>query len=615
MGFLDRVGRFLDDVLLLPDDLRADLEAAEAALQAELFPEAEDLFAGVLAERPTLTRAALGLARARTARGDREGTLAALSSARRTAPEDGDVALWCARLALEEGQLAEARGAARTAARALAERGGAELAEAAALLAEVERRDGRPDRALKELRKAVASDPSDPRWALALLDWHAEAGEAGGAAAAAVPLRGPAAEDAALARRVGQALGRAGALDAAEPFLEAARDGGEAAAQVDLARLAWLRRDLEAAEALAREAVARGAGAEALELLGLVLTQSGAFQEASEALAAAAALTRDVRLWRYAARIVPLDDPNHLEAVLTGLEAAEPGDAVGQAVRVLVAAEAGASLEGKVAEGAGDDSSSDEAEEEPRALLAQARRALGAGDALGALGALDAWDRRCAGQSWAEADRERADAIRREALRRRWHGPDGVVDLGAAIDAVARFAAAHDLPEVLRETERLRDDLDRPLLLGVLGEFNAGKSTLINAFIGAEVAPMGIVPTTATLNVLRDGAERLVRVVRSDGSTREGGYDALRRLLAEAEAEAEGPEVDRVEIVLPSATLERVWVLDAPGTNALDPAHERLAREAARRADAVLWVFDAAQAGKLTESAMHERLRAQGRLV
>ncbi|MEM1418205.1 MAG: dynamin family protein, partial [Myxococcota bacterium] len=247
--------------------------------------------------------------------------------------------------------------------------------------------------------------------------------------------------------------------------------------------------------------------------------------------------------------------------------------------------------------------------------LARAAAALDVGDAEGALDALEGWDRRRAGQRWAEADATLAAQLRRRALRRRWDGPDGVVDLGAAIDAVARFAEAQDMREVLRDTVRLRDDLDRPLLLAVLGEFNAGKSTLINAFIGADVAPMGIVPTTATLNVLRDGAERLVRVVRSDGSTREGGYDALKRLLAEAEAEAEGPRVDRVEIVLPSPTLERVWVLDAPGTNALDPAHERLAREAARRADAVLWVFDAGQAGKLTESAMHERLRAQGRLV
>ncbi len=183
-----------------------------------------------------------------------------------------------------------------------------------------------------------------------------------------------------------------------------------------------------------------------------------------------------------------------------------------------------------------------------------------------------------------------------------------------------RFAAEHRLDATARGAGRLRDELDRPLLLAVLGEFNAGKSTFINAFVGADVAPTGIVPTTATLNVLRGGAERLVRVVRTDGTTREGGYDDLSRLLEEAEQgamdapEAGGP-VDHVEIVLPSETLERVWILDTPGTNAIDPEHERLAREAARRADAALWIFSAGQAGKDTEAKMLGAIRASGRVV
>ena len=82
-----------------------------------------------------------------------------------------------------------------------------------------------------------------------------------------------------------------------------------------------------------------------------------------------------------------------------------------------------------------------------------------------------------------------------------------------------------------------------------------------------------------------------------------------------ADAAAADESVDHVEIVLPSEHLERVWIMDAPGTNALDPAHEKLAREAARRADAVLWVFDAAQAGKKTEASFYSAFRGSGRKV
>ena len=62
--------------------------------------------------------------------------------------------------------------------------------------------------------------------------------------------------------------------------------------------------------------------------------------------------------------------------------------------------------------------------------------------------------------------------------------------------------------------------LDRPLLVAVMGEFNAGKSSFVNALCGADVAPTGVTPTTATVNVLRYGAEPAARVVGHDGGTR-----------------------------------------------------------------------------------------------
>ena len=102
-------------------------------------------------------------------------------------------------------------------------------------------------------------------------------------------------------------------------------------------------------------------------------------------------------------------------------------------------------------------------------------------------------------------------------------------------------------------------------------------------------------------------------MVRRDGTTREGGYADLRSLLGDAEEE--GASVDHVEIVLPSELLERVWILDTPGSNAPDPAHEALAKEAMRRADAALWIFDAGQAGKATEGAILAGVRASKREV
>lgn len=242
---------------------------------------------------------------------------------------------------------------------------------------------------------------------------------------------------------------------------------------------------------------------------------------------------------------------------------------------------------------------------EPRLALAAARIAVDAGRPNDALEVLSR------AFAFGASDLARVRGVRRDALRALWKGATGEVDLAAAIDEVARFAEQRQLDDAHRRALALRDELDRPLLLAILGEFNAGKSTLVNAFVGADVAPTGILPTTATLNVLRGGAERRVRVVRKDGTTREGSYDDLKRMLADAEGEG----VDHVEIVLPSELLERVWILDTPGSNAPVPEHEALAAEALRRADAALWIFDAGQAGKASEGKILKAIRASRRHV
>ena len=584
MGLFDRFERFLDDVLFLPDDVRESLATADAALEAELYAEASTLYREILDGRP-LPRALVGLAHARRGLGDRDGMLEALTEARRALPEDAELALWMARSCLDADRHADAASAARDAARLVVSDGGEPFAEACTLAARAEQRGGRPDRAVRELRKALASAPTTER-RMMLVEVLVSAGHVGAARSAALDLP-PDELDAGASLRVGRALVELGAIDAAEPLLEGALAKGAGEAGVALSGLALGRGETREAELRARRAIAAGVGAPAFVALANALSEEGRDEEAAEALLVASAMAKSPTLLARAATTAPRET---LRAWIAGGEL-----------------EASAELEELRAFAEGTDVETPHA---PRGWLARATVALERGAPADTLAALDAWDVARLGAEIARSDVALAAELRRSALRAAWRtGED--LDLAAAIDAVTKFSEEHGLSDVSRRARVLRDELDRPLLLAVLGEFNAGKSTLINAFIGAEVAPMGIVPTTATLNVLRGGAERRVRLVLHDGSTREGGYDQLASLLDEAESTG----VDRAEIVLPSETLERVWILDAPGTNALDPRHEELAKEAARRADAVLWIFDAAQAGKQSETRMHEELRARGRLV
>ena len=150
------------------------------------------------------------------------------------------------------------------------------------------------------------------------------------------------------------------------------------------------------------------------------------------------------------------------------------------------------------------------------------------------------------------------------------------------------------------EVHRVREVFDRPLLVCVMGEFNSGKSTLVNALIGEEVAAMGITPTTATINLLKYGQRKLARVIWRDEREELLAWSEVHGWLNKLGPE-QAAEVRQVEFLTPSEELLRVNVVDTPGLNSLVEGHEQTARDVLARADAVIWLFSAQQAGKQTE--------------
>lgn len=167
-----------------------------------------------------------------------------------------------------------------------------------------------------------------------------------------------------------------------------------------------------------------------------------------------------------------------------------------------------------------------------------------------------------------------------------------------------------------RQLARIRSDYDKPLLVTIMGEFNTGKSTFINALIGQKVAPVGIVPTTATINVLKWGAEKKIRICYEDGTVQEAPIDQLEAFVDERRGDkAILRSVSTVEILYPLDILQTVNVVDTPGLNAPIPEHERITRDFVASADAVLWLFNAGQAGKATEKEALDFVRAHSKKV
>src|SRR5919112_854079 len=67
------------------------------------------------------------------------------------------------------------------------------------------------------------------------------------------------------------------------------------------------------------------------------------------------------------------------------------------------------------------------------------------------------------------------------------------------------LAAAEGSRADLERLVQLMTEMDELFLLVVAGEYNAGKSTFINALLGDEVFAMGDLPTTRAISILRFG--------------------------------------------------------------------------------------------------------------
>ena len=136
--------------------------------------------------------------------------------------------------------------------------------------------------------------------------------------------------------------------------------------------------------------------------------------------------------------------------------------------------------------------------------------------------------------------------------------------------------------------------------LVVLGEFNHGKSTFVNALLGHDILPTGITPTTASLNHIVYGEKPSARAVKFDGSIEDVPFEALADWVTVSGKSAE--PFHHVEIKYPCELLkDNVTLVDTPGVNDLNEQRADITYDYLPRADAVIFLLDASQALKESE--------------
>lgn len=126
-------------------------------------------------------------------------------------------------------------------------------------------------------------------------------------------------------------------------------------------------------------------------------------------------------------------------------------------------------------------------------------------------------------------------------------------------------------------------------MVTVIGEFNAGKSTFINALLGEKFLEMGITPTTEYVELVRH-SDIPIRTpeLREDG-VRVWGH--------------------------PNTGANGVAIVDTPGTGSIFMKHEKIAKSFLHRSDLVIFLLSAKQAFAQTERLYLELAKNYGKKI
>ncbi len=167
--------------------------------------------------------------------------------------------------------------------------------------------------------------------------------------------------------------------------------------------------------------------------------------------------------------------------------------------------------------------------------------------------------------------------------------------LAEIADSVGMVTLARDI-----RTTRIPKLESERFHLVVLGEFNHGKSTFVNALLGSDILPTGITPTTASINHVVWAQHPTARVVLTTGESKFLDPHQLKEWVTVAGGHAS--EVAYVELGYPSDLLRNhVVLVDTPGVNDLNEQRAEVTYGYVPRADAVVFLLDAGQALKDSE--------------
>jgi len=132
--------------------------------------------------------------------------------------------------------------------------------------------------------------------------------------------------------------------------------------------------------------------------------------------------------------------------------------------------------------------------------------------------------------------------------------------------------------------------------LVVAGEFKRGKSTVINALVGADLLPTGVVPLTSVVTLVRYGDTPGATVVFENGKTCAIPLDTLPDYVTERGNPKNAKGVREVAVTFPAEWLKGgIRLVDTPGIGSIHRHNTESTYQYLPQADAVIFVASVEQ--------------------
>ncbi|MBR1740228.1 MAG: dynamin family protein [Ruminococcus sp.] len=155
-------------------------------------------------------------------------------------------------------------------------------------------------------------------------------------------------------------------------------------------------------------------------------------------------------------------------------------------------------------------------------------------------------------------------------------------------ERIAKVLGSETVSQLKEWDAQIQKKCDEPFTLVILGEFKRGKSTIINALLGKNLAPINVTPETYTINEITFGHMQTVEAILENGQRVPLVLEDITRENLEKRMKLFPAKIACVQIKDNAPILRDIRIVDTPGLSDLESLDKQV-EDYIVNADAIMY--------------------------